>query len=153
MTLCHPTGKLGKVQPDLRAAGDLTRSGGAVYLGGNSALPWEEPNFSVEADAQLHQSLCSDRRPDGGRKNEMKGRQRCLSEAKARLSSNSAIAVPALTISFQKQSLGRRAASTQRSPFYQRPMSAGTVLYGVSPRILSFLRPSTKQCHDVLSSD
>ncbi len=66
------------------------------------ACAWEEPDFSVEADAQRHQSPCSDRRPDGRRKNEMKDRQPCQSEAAARLSSGSAIAVPAITISLKK---------------------------------------------------
>ena len=65
------------------------------------ARAWEEPDFSVEADAQRHQSPCSDRRPDGRRKNEMRNRQLCQSEAEARLSPGSAIAVPAITISLK----------------------------------------------------
>ena len=97
MTSCHPKGKAGWAQPDLRPDGDLTHGAGAVKLGGTRALAWEEPDFSVEADAQRHQSPCSDRRPDGRRKYEMKDRQLCQSEAEARLSSGSAIAVPAIT--------------------------------------------------------
>ena len=34
--------------------GDLTHGAGAVKLGGTDALAWEEPDFSVEADAQRH---------------------------------------------------------------------------------------------------
>ena len=101
MTSCHPKGKAGWAQPDLRPDGDLTHGAGAVKLGGTRALAWEEPDFSVEADAQRHQSPCSDRRPDGRRKKEMKDRQPCQSEAAARLSSGSAIAVPAITISMK----------------------------------------------------
>ena len=52
-------------------------------------------------------------RPDGRRKNEMKDRQRCQSEAEARLSVGSAIAVPAITISLKKQPLDCQAASTR----------------------------------------
>ena len=55
----------------------------------------------MAADAQRHQSPCSDRRPDGRRKNEMKDRQACQSEAEARLSVESAIAVSAITISLK----------------------------------------------------
>jgi len=40
----------------------------------------------------------------------MKDRQRCQSEAEARLSVKSAIAVPAITISLQKQPLDCQAA-------------------------------------------
>ena len=102
MTSCHPKGKAGWAQPDLRPDGDLTHGAGAVKLGGTRApRAWEEPDFSVEADAQRHQSPCSDRRPDGRRKKEMKDRQRCQSEAEARLSPGSAIAVPAITISLK----------------------------------------------------
>ena len=101
MTSCHPKGKAGWAQPDLRPDGDLTHGAGAVKLGGTRALAWEEPDFSVEADAQRHQSPCSDRRPDGRRKKEMKDRQPCQSEAEARLSPGLAIAVPAITISLK----------------------------------------------------
>ena len=76
MTSCHPKGKAGWAQPDLRPDGDLTHGARAVKLGGTRApRAWEEPDFSVEADAQRHQCPCSDRRPDGRRKNEMKDRQ------------------------------------------------------------------------------
>lgn len=104
MTSCHPKGKAGWAQPDLRPDGDLTHGAVAVKLGGTRALAWEEPDFSVEADAQRHQSPCSDRRPDGRRKIEMKNRQACQSEAEARLSVGSAIAVPAITISLKAAS-------------------------------------------------
>ena len=70
------------------------------------ACAWEEPDFPVEADAQRHQSPCSDRRPDGRRKNEMKDRQQCQSEAEARLSLGSAIAAPAITISLKSSLSG-----------------------------------------------
>lgn len=94
-------GKAGWAQPDLRPDGDQTHGAGAVKLGGTRApRAWEEPDFSVEADAQRHQSPCSDRRPDGRRKNEMKNRQPRQSEAEAQLSSGSAIAASAITISF-----------------------------------------------------
>ena len=72
----------------------------------------------MEADAQRHQSPCSDRRPDGRRKNEMKDRQQCQSEAEARLSFGSAIAVPAITISL-KSSL-----STARQHRREEPLIA-----------------------------
>lgn len=45
----------------------------------------------------------------------MKDRQPCQSEAEARLSSGSAIAVPAITISLKKQPLDCQAASTRRA--------------------------------------
>ena len=105
MTSCHPKAKAGWAQPNLRPDGDLTHGAGAVKLGGTRALAGEEPDFSVEADAQRHQSPCSDRRPDGRRKNEMKDRQKCQSEAEAGLSSGSEIAAPAITISPKKQPL------------------------------------------------
>ena len=77
-----------------------------------------QPDFSVEADAQRHQSPCSDRRPDGRRKNEMKDRQPCQSVAEARLSVGSAIAAPAITISL-KSSL-----STARQHRREEPKAA-----------------------------
>lgn len=43
----------------------------------------------------------------------MRSRQPCQREAEARLSSGPAIAVPAITISFEKLPLHLRAASTQ----------------------------------------
>lgn len=116
MTSCHPKGKAGWAQPDLRPDGDLTHGAGAVKLGGTRApRAWEEPDFSVEADAQRHQSPCSDRRPDGRRKKEMKDRQRCQSEAEARLSSGSAIAVPAITI-FLKSSISTARQHRREEP-------------------------------------
>jgi hypothetical protein len=45
----------------------------------------------------------------------MKDRQPCQSEAEARLSSGSAIAVPAITISLEKQPLDCQATSTRRA--------------------------------------
>ncbi|QBX35901.1 hypothetical protein E4191_15300 [Paracoccus liaowanqingii] len=69
----------------------------------------------MEADAQRHQSPCSDRRPDGRRKNEMQDCQRCQSEAEARLSAGSAIAVPAITI-FLKSSLSATWSHRREEP-------------------------------------
>ena len=127
MTSCHPKGKAGWAQPDLRPDGDLTHGAGAVKLGGTRALAWEEPDFSVEADAQRHQSPCSDRRPDGRRKNEMKDRQPCQSVAEARLSVGSAIAAPAITISL-KSSLSTARQHRREEPFAASRPSPASVL-------------------------
>ena len=136
MTSCHPKGKAGWAQPDLRPDGDLTHGAGAVKLGGTRApRAWEEPDFSVEADAQRHQSPCSDRRPDGRRKNEMKDRQPCQSEAAARLSSGSAIAVPAITISLKKAASRLPGSIDAKSPYMTLvPTTANAgVVRGLSP--------------------
>ena len=100
------------------------------------ACAWEEPDFSVEADAQRHQSPCSDRRPDGRRKNEMKDRQRCQSEAEARLSSGSAIAVPAITISL-KSSL-----STTGQHRREEPSAVIRTIKKPLPSVLRTLHPT-----------
>ena len=115
MTSCHPKGKAGWAQPDLRPDGDLTHGAGAVKLGGTRALAWEEPDFSVEADAERHQSPCSDRRPDGRRTKEMKVVSRARARRRRGCPLDQRSRRPRSPSFLEKRSLDRRAASTQKT--------------------------------------
>ena len=70
----------GRAKHDLRPDGDPTQGAGAVKSGGTRATAWEEPDFSVEADAQRHQNPRSDCWPDGRRINKMENARRARAE-------------------------------------------------------------------------
>lgn len=61
MTSCHPKGKAGWAQPDLRPDGDLTHGAGAVKLGGTRALargrnrifPWRLTRSGTRARVRI----------------------------------------------------------------------------------------------------
>ncbi len=122
MTSCHPKGKAGWAQPDLRPDGDLTHGAGVVKLGGTRAVAREEPDFSVGADAQRHQRPCLDCRPDGRRTKKQKRCQMGQSRAEARLSFGSVIAATTAISSSASDTAGQGAKVEEDPKAVNRPL-------------------------------
>lgn len=108
MTSCHPKGKAGWAQPDLRPDGDLTHGAGAVKLGGTRVLargrnrisPWRLTRSGTRARVQIAGRMA-------GGPSKQESCQPCQSEAEARLSFGAVIAATTAISAIASEATGQ----------------------------------------------